>query len=350
MRLLILMVNYHGCDLTVDCLKSLRTELDALPDVHIGLCENGSGEKELQKLASAIETLGLEQRVTLTSIFPNRGFTGGNNEVIRSALASETPPEAILLLNNDTIVRPKAIQTLVNFFEQHPDVAVCGSRLEYPNGESQLAARRTLTFVNEFESYARIGLISKLLSRWLVAPPERDTPHTCGWIPGAALMMRREVLEKIGLLDEDLYMYFDDVDFCLRAKRAGWPTWYVPESRIVHLVSKTTGITDVENRPKRRPSYWFGARRHYFLKNFGPWHATLADLAAIIGLCLWKLRLVVGRKPNPDPPHLLTDLIRHSVFRTGFQIQPVANPALSEEANRQRAQLSSPITSSTTTT
>ncbi|MGI9428914.1 MAG: glycosyltransferase family 2 protein, partial [Bythopirellula sp.] len=218
---------------------------------------------------------------------------------------------------------------------------------EYPDGESQRAARRTLTFLSELEAYARIGLLSKLLSPWLVAPPEQDESHVCGWVPGAALLVRSEVFDQVGLLDEDLYTYFDDVDFCLRAKRAGWPTWYVPASRIVHLVGKTTGVTETANRPKRRPSYWFWARRHYFLKNFGPWHTTLADLAAIMGLCLWKLRLTVGNQPNPDPPHLLADLVRHSVFRTGYKIRPVENPALAE-SNQQATNLRTTVPTSTT--
>ncbi len=333
MRLLIVMVNYHGFELTVDCLKSLRAELEAMPNVHVGLCDNGSGEQEVRRLAAAIESLEMGSQVTLSSVFPNLGFTGGNNEVIRTALNSASPPDAIMLLNNDTIVAEGAIQTLVRFLQEHPEIGVCGSRLDHADGESQRAARRTLTFVSELESYARIGVLSRLLSPWLVAPPERNETQVCGWIPGAALMIRREVFEKVGLLDEDLYTYFDDVDYCLRAKRAGWPTWYVPESRIVHLVGRTTGITAVENRPKRRPSYWFWARRHYFLKNFGAWHATLADAAAIMGLCFWKLRLALSKKPNPDPPHLLRDLLSHSVFRTGYQIRPVANPALTEESN-----------------
>lgn len=350
MQLLIVLVNYHGFDLSIDCLKSLKPELEKLPDAQVGLCENGSGETEALRLAQAIEELGLSERVTLTSIFPNRGFTGGNNEVIRRAMNSASPPDAVMLLNNDTLVQAGSVQTLVKFLDKHPDVAVCGSRLEYPDGESQLAARRTLTFVSEFESYSRIGIVSRLLAQWMVAPPECDKPHECGWIPGAALMMRREVLETVGLLDEDLYTYFDDVDYCLRAKRAGWPTWYVPDSRIVHLVGKTTGITATENRPKRRPSYWFWARRHYFLKNFGAWHATLADVAAIIGLCLWKLRCLVGRKQNPDPPHLLKDLVCHSVLLTGFRIRPVVNPALSDAPVKQRAVQPSATSSSIHTT
>lgn len=348
MRLLIVLVNYHGHDLTIDCLRSLQPELEQIPQAQIGLCDNGSGEEEVRRLIDSLEQLEFGERLRFTAISPNRGFTGGNNEIIREALNSGEPPEAVLLLNNDTIVPKGAIQKLVEFFDQHPETAVCGSRLEYPDGETQRAARRTLTFISELESFARIGLLSKLLSRWLVAPPEQEQPHICGWVPGAALLIRREVLETVGLLDEDLYTYFDDVDFCLRAKRAGWPTWYVPESRIIHLVGKTTGITTTENRPKRRPSYWFWARRHYFLKNFGPWHATLADVAAIMGLCLWKVRIAVGRKPNPDPPHLLTDLIRHSVFRTGFRIRPVENPVADHPPSRQTITLRTQLSTSTT--
>ncbi|MEM0926307.1 MAG: hypothetical protein AAGJ83_09755, partial [Planctomycetota bacterium] len=84
-----------------------------------------------------------------------------------------------------------------------------------------------------------------------------------------------------------------------------------------------------------------------FLKNFGPLHATLADMAAIMGLCLWKLRLLVGRKPNPDPPHLLTDLVRHSVLLTGYRIRPVENPVGSDKKTRTNIQLSSSMPTST---
>jgi N-acetylglucosaminyl-diphospho-decaprenol L-rhamnosyltransferase len=328
MRLLIVLVNYHGAQLTRDCLHSLIGELDALPEARIGLCENGSGPEELARVEAAVDELQLRARVEVTPLFPNRGFTGGNNAVIRPALAAANPPDAVLLLNNDTLVRPGAIQELVAFLEQHPDVGVCGSRLEYPDGQSQRAARRVLTIGSELESYARLGPLTRLMKPWVIAPPEQDQPHPCGWIPGAALLIRRAVLETVGLLDEDLYTYFDDVDYCLRASRAGWPTWYVPQSRIVHLVGQTTGITDGAQRHKRRPEYWFWARRHYFLKNYGPWYAAGADLAAAAGLVLWNARCWLARRANPDPPHLLGDLLRHSVWRTGFRRRPVRVEAL----------------------
>lgn len=328
MKLLIVLVNYHGSALTLDCLQSLQGELAKLPEAYVALCENGSGDEETTRLRRGVEELGLADRVTITAVFPNRGFTGGNNAVIRPALASPSPPEAVLLLNNDTIVRAGAIATLVDFMRERPDVGLCGSRLEYPDGQSQRAARRTLTAVSEFESQIRFGVATRLMRRWVIAPPEQDAPHECGWVPGAALMIRRQVLETVGLLDEDLFTYFDDVDYCLRARRAGWPTWYVPQSRIVHLVGQTTGVTAESVQPKRRAPYWFMARRHYYLKNFGAAYAALADALAISGLALWKLRTVIERRPDPDPPHFLRDHVRNSVFVTGFRRRPVTNPAL----------------------
>lgn len=328
MRLLIVLVNYNGSDLTIDCLESLAPELTELPGATVGVCDNGSEPGEFERIAEAVDRLGLSERAVLRRLERNQGFTGGNNVLIREALDSADPPDAIMLLNNDTIVRAGAIQELVRFLESHPEEGVCGSRLEYPDGETQRAARRCLTAASEFESYARLGVISWLLRPWLVAPPEPkgDKPVTCGWIPGAALAVRREVFERIGLLDEGLYTYFDDVDFCLRAKRAGWPTWYVPTSRIVHLVGKTTGVTEEQTRPKRRPAYWFNARRRYFLNHFGSFGAALADLAAMAGLSLWKLRLFATRRPDPDPPHLLADLASNSVFVRGFRRAAVINP------------------------
>lgn len=344
MNLLIVLVNYNGSDLTIDCLRSLVPELRTLTEARVVVCDNGSEASEAPKLSRAIDNLGLADRVTLRVLRCNQGFTGGNNAVIREALASDAPPDTVMLLNNDTLVRPGAIAELVQFFEEHPEASVCGSRLEHPDGETQRAARRTLTAASEFESYARIGIVSRLMSPWLVAPPEptSEEPVTCGWIPGAALMMRREVLDRIGLLDEGLYTYFDDVEFCLRAKRAGWPTWYVPRSRIVHLVGKTTGITEDVARPKRRPAYWFEARRRYFLTSFGSIYAAFADLAAISGLSLHKLWITARRRPDPDPPQLLWDLVRHSVFLKGFRRLPVDNPLTNAPVATVREQVFAP--------
>ena len=103
------------------------------------------------------------------------------------------------------------------------------------------------------------------------------------WVAFTSMIIRREVIEAIGPLDEGLYTYFDDIDYCLNAKRAGWQTWFVPESNVIHLDGASTGIT--EKNLKRRPEYWFQARRRFFLKNHGALYTALADAAFLSGFC-----------------------------------------------------------------
>lgn len=134
------------------------------------------------------------------------------------------------------------------------------------------------------------------------------------------------MLEKVGLLDEGLYTYFDDVDICLRAARAGWESWFVPESVVTHFEGRSTGI--VAHVLKRRPDYWFQARRRFFLKNHGPVYAALVDAAFILGRTAWVVRRRIMRRPEIDPPHLLGDFIRNSVYAAGFRLQEVENPAM----------------------
>jgi GT2 family glycosyltransferase len=146
------------------------------------------------------------------------------------------------------------------------------------------------------------------------------------------MMIRREVFRDVGLLDEGFYTYFDDCDFCFNARKKGWPTWYVPAAHVVHLKGQSTGVKN--KRPGRLPPYYFEARRRYFLKNHGPAYAAMADTGQIIGLALFCARAILTGKENPSPPNLLQDLIRHSVFATGFVTKEVKNPALGAEDGR----------------
>jgi GT2 family glycosyltransferase len=119
-------------------------------------------------------------------------------------------------------------------------------------------------------------------------------------------------------MDEEYFLYYEDTDFGLQAKRAGWECWYVPQSRMMFIGGQSTGLMNpFGGQPKRRPQYWFEARRRYFLKNHGLLYAALADIAWIAGFALWRLRRIMQRKPDNDPPQLLGDSIRNSVFCQG---------------------------------
>ncbi|MGX4770516.1 glycosyltransferase [Bradyrhizobium guangdongense] len=328
MKLLIVVVNYRITELAIDCLHSIASEIGSVPGTKVALCENGTGSEAAERLALTIRQNGWDDWCTLTALPINLGFTGGNNAVIRPVLRSPDPPDYVLLLNSDTLVRPSAFKALVDFMDRHPSVGIAGSRLEERDGTPQRSAFRFQSPLGEFEGNLRLGMISRLLSRWVVAPPVRDDTFETDWVSGASMIIRRKVLEDIGVLDEGYYTYFDDIDICFNAKKKGWPTWYVPASRVVHLVGQSTGVNA---KPKRLPPYLLDARRRYFLKNHGPIYAALADAGAILGQALWRLRVLSTGKKDTSPPHMLGDLIGHSVFVRGFKLLDVENPALRKQ-------------------
>jgi GT2 family glycosyltransferase len=248
-------------------------------------------------------------------------------------MQSDQPPEYFVLLNADTIVRPNAFKALIDFMNEHPKVGIAGCRLEEPDGTPQRSAFRFQSPASEFESGLKLGIVTRLFQRWIVAPPVRDETFQTDWVAGACMIVRKKVFQDIGLLDEGLFTYFDDCDFCLNARRAGWSTWYVPTARVVHLVGQSTGV---KNRSRGRlPPYYFEARRRYFLKNYSPFYAAMADLGQIIGSTLWRLRVILTHKEDFSASGFLNDTIRHSVFVTGFRLKEVKNPALDQDNTQQ---------------
>jgi N-acetylglucosaminyl-diphospho-decaprenol L-rhamnosyltransferase len=322
-KLLVVIVNFRVPHLVIDCLRSVQDEISRVPDTRVAICENGSGDDSAQRIQKAIDENGWSSWCTLTILDVNQGFTGGNNVLIAPALQSSNPPEYVLLLNPDTIVRPNAFVSLIDFMDRHRNVGIAGSRLEDPDGTPQRSAFRFQSPFGEFEASARLGPITRMLKGWVVAPPVVDHEIATDWVSGASMMVRREVLQQTGLLDEGFFTYYDDIDFCYNAHKQGWSVWYVPASRVVHLVGQSTGVNAI---PRRLPSYLLQARRRYFLKNYGPVYAAMADAGMIAGLMLSRLRALLTGHNDNTPPHLLADSIRHSVFRTGFKLTDVKLP------------------------
>lgn len=260
MQILIVIVNYRSTDLVLDCLRSLVDEVGKVSGTQVVVTDNASGDDAVARLETAVRESHWEQWVTIQPLEHNGGFAAGNNAAIRSALANEISPRYVVLLNPDTIIRTGAIQKLVDFMERRPEIGIVGSRLENPDGTPQHSAFRFPTVLSELEGGLRFGPASRLLARWAIAP--EISPEACptDWVAGACMIIRREVFNTIGLLDEGYFMYFEEVDFCHRARRAGWSCWYMPDSRVVHLIGRSSGVTDPRTARRRRPTYWFAAR------------------------------------------------------------------------------------------
>lgn len=311
---LVVIVNYRTPALTVNCLRSLAPDLASLPNTRVVVVDNASGDDSLEVVQGAIVAEGWSNWATLLPSDHNGGFSYGNNFAIRPALASDHPPDYIWLLNSDTEIRPGALHTLLEFMQAHDSVGICGSRFEEPDGTVWPIAFRFPSILSELENGFRLGLLSKLLSRWTVAQVMTDQPQQMDWLPGASMLIRREVFEAIGLMDEGYFLYYEETDFCLQAARQGWECWYVPASHVMHLAGQSTGVTTPTNQPKRLPQYWFDSRRRYFVKNYGRLYAAIVDAAWLLGFASWRGRRVIQRKPDSAPPYLLQDFVRNSAI------------------------------------
>lgn len=319
---LVVIVNYRTAKLVVNCLRSLVNEVKALPLTRVAVVDNASGDDSLEVIGSAIEQEGWSSWVTLLPSSVNGGYAYGNNYAIRPSLELDNPPTYYWLLNPDTVVRPGALRALIDFMQAHPKVGIGGSSFEEANGEPWPIAFRFPSILSELDSGIRLGIMTKLLSKWSVVHWMTDQPTQVDWIPGASMMIRRQVFESIGLMDEDYFLYFEETDFCLQAKRAGWACWYVPQSRVMHIAGQSTGVTVRTSKPKRLPQYWFDSRRRYFVKNHGRLYAAGTDLVWVLAFLLWQVRRVIQRKPDCDPPQLLQDFLNNSaLFKAGIPAQ-----------------------------
>jgi N-acetylglucosaminyl-diphospho-decaprenol L-rhamnosyltransferase len=310
-------VTWRAADLTIACLASVAEEMPANPDLRLVVVDNDSGDDTADRIDAAIRERNWGSWAELIRSPRNGGFAAGNNIVVRHALARYPSFRQMLLLNPDTVVRPGAIRELRRFLAEEPRAGIVGGRCEDPDGTPQVCAFRFPGVLGEFSSQLRLGMVDRLLRRHITRIDPADAPLEVGWVAGALMMVRREVFDSIGLMDESYFLYYEETDFSLRANRAGWPTWHAPASRAIHYVGQVTGVNARNARPRRLPGYWFESRRRYFVLNHGLGYAVLVDCAAILGNLLWGVRRMIERRPAIDPPHWIRDLVARGPITRG---------------------------------
>lgn len=322
-RVQVVIVNYRTGGLVVKSLRSLLPEVQACPGTEVLVVDNCSGDGSFEVIAGAIEAEGWSSWARAMAAEVNGGFSYGNNCGVRPALASGRPPDYFWLLNPDTEVRPGALRALVDFLQAHPRAGIAGGSFEVENGEVWPYAFRFPSIWSELASGLGLRFVGELLKNRTVLLHMSDRVEKVDWLPGSSLLVRREVFEQIGLMDEGFFLYFEETDFCLRAARAGWECWYVPQSRVIHISGQSTGVTGNQAMRNRRPVYWFESRRRYWIKHHGWLYAATTDLVWMLAFCTWKLRKALQRQTDGSPPHYLRDFLHNSaLLHTAIPFNP----------------------------
>lgn len=266
------------------CLSSLESIRDEA-SFEVVVVDNASHDGSGDMVAEAFPWVRLLRQKR------NLGFTGGHNLAI-----AERRGRHGMLLNSDTIVHPGALRTLLEYFGANPQVGVAGAKLLNPDGSLQYSCRK---FPNPVAALFRNTFLGKLFPKnrytrdYLMQDWPHDEPRDVDWVSGAALIARGEVWDEVGLLDDSLFMYCEDVDICKRAWAAGWRVSYVPQAVITHAIGRSTD--QIVNRSIVR---FHRSMFRYYMKHdvrqatpLGrPWMAAFAALALSVraGLFLAK--------------------------------------------------------------
>ncbi|MBI4198891.1 MAG: glycosyltransferase family 2 protein [Chloroflexi bacterium] len=293
----VVIVNYNAGPLLRRCLEALTEEARGI-SVEILLVDNASVDGSPETVAAFPGVRLIRNRV-------NVGYAAANNQGIRLCRG-----RYILLLNPDAIVDSGALAAILGFMVSHPEAGICGPRVVLPDGRLDAPCRRSFKTAGTY-LYKALGLCrlfprSRVFGRYYLTYLDDGVTHEVDAVLGAFLLIRREVVDRVGLLDERFFLYCEDEDWCYRAKQAGWKIYYYPAARVLHYKGACRATR------RYRPTYeWHKALFCFHRKHLAVRYPTLVNaivylgmavsLAASLALCAARAatRTMLGRPRHP---------------------------------------------------
>lgn len=284
-----IVVNWNTVGLLDDCLQSIVDATPASVDNQLVVVDNASTDGSVDHLRSRWPD------VTVLANEANEGFCRANNRAIR-----ETSSDFVLLVNTDARLAPDALAVMLGYFDRDPRAAAVGPRLVYADGSFQRWTAGQPFGLRSAASY--FLMLDRLVPRratGIYLARDTTSPFRPGWVSSAVMALRREAIEEVGLLDDRIFVYMDDVDLCDRLTRQGWHVWYAADTTVVHFMggSTTRGPSDASTSPEalRALNRWF-ARRH------GPRRARQLRALEVVGFggraALYGLASVLRSSPS----------------------------------------------------
>ena len=291
----ICILNYKARDYLRQCLQSLAENTTL--EYEVIIVDNGSQDRVAEMVEQEFPGVRLIQNQS------NEGFTKPMNQAMRAGTG-----RYLCQLNPDTLILPGAIDRLVDFMDTHPEVGICGPKVLNRDLTLQKPCRRgesrPWAVISYFTGLARLFPKSPLFGQYLMSYLDEDQIYPVAGVSGSCMLIRKEVVEQIGYLDELFFAYQEDADYCLRARQAGWEVYYVPEAQIIHY----GGMGGSRVEPYRsiiewHRSYYLFYKKHYareyfFLFNYFYYLLMFVKLLlALLVNFLRKDKFAGSRKP-----------------------------------------------------
>lgn len=275
----ICIVTLNASDFLRNCLNSIRKQSDSLlwPEAGSQVPDMVADQEEANHQKLSLEVIIVDNGSTddtvamLQAEFPaaklilnksNDGFAKPINQALRQSNGRH-----MLVLNPDTIILPGALNTLVNYLDNHPEVGICGPKVLNRDGSLQKACRRGVSrpwaAFSYFSGLSALFPRSKVFGGYLLNYLDENQTHEVDGVSGSCMLIRRDVTQQVGLFDEHFFAYQEDADYCFQVKKAGWKIIYLPTAQMVHFGGQ--GGSRVQ--PYRSIYEWHRSYYLYYRKN-----------------------------------------------------------------------------------
>jgi len=293
LKLAIIIINYKTPQLIIDCLGALVPELQNI-NAQVVVVDNFSQDNSVSIIQQWMSEKGVNGLVRLIISPNNSGFSGGNNIGIKAVNA-----DFYLLLNSDTLVKKEAITTLLASALRHKEAGLISPRLEWPDATAQESCFRFHTPISQIIGSANTGFITQLLINFNVPYAVIEQAEFYDWTSFACVLIRAEVFNDIGLMDDGYFMYFEDVAFSYYAQQAGWKVLNVPDAHVVHLRGGSSPLKSQAKLRKRLPCYYYESRARFFYQVYGRFGLLMANLLWTSGYSIALLRTLFSSSFEP---------------------------------------------------
>lgn len=309
-------INYRTGALTIDCVKSVLADLGPL-NALIAVVDNASGDGSDDDIAAWIAAQVPPVPVRLIRSATNSGFSGGHNQGIAATLA-----EYYLILNSDAVLRPGFLATIMAAAKANPRIGFFAPRLTYDDGEVQRSSFRFHSPLGELIRTARTGPVTTLLARHDVALSPEPPPDQIEWASFACILLRGTMVRAIGPMDEGYFLYFEDAEYCLRARRAGWRILRVSDAVAVHFRGGSGPVKTLASARKRLPAYFYASRSRFLYQAHGRAGLLAANLLCYLGGAIAMAMRLTGKQKRPFAARELTDIWTNFTDPLGPRLAP----------------------------
>ena len=274
-----IVVNWNTCAELRSCLRSVM-ESDSV-SAETMVVDNASSDGSAEMVREEFPS------VRLLVNAENLGFAKGCNQGIAISRG-----RYVLLLNSDSDVQSDALSALVRFGDENPDVGIFGPRILNSDGSLQYSCRRFPTLLAGIFRNSFLGRLfpkNPYIKDYLLAEWDHSETRDVDWVSGAAMVIRREVLEEVGALDERFFMYCEDVDLAYRAKQHGWRVAYFPAAVVVHALGRSS-----DKDPNGMIAEFHKSMYRFFRKHYARKSSVLVRLLVPVGLAA-RAAFLIGR-------------------------------------------------------